>query len=239
MVFSSHFAKLNIKQAKGPSIISLRESRTRSLCEKKNAAPDYTQDEDIITTSGENQRFRCCEPKIRQSTNHMLGIDNYVPLTQQNFEIRIYNMDGTTPSEFSDLLTLSTKEISEISEDEGTIDVHYGNGVIKFPDKVTYDDVDWTLNCFTTPNVIEALRAWRNQVYDPITEKMGLPQQYMRQVFFIKYDGQGNPRDVIRCPGTWIKNLKNGSMTQEGGLVEVSVTLVISKAIYMKPEDFQ
>lgn len=176
---------------------------------------------------------------LAMGTNHMLGIDNYVPLTQQNFEIRIYNMDGTTPSEFSDLLTLSTKEISEISEDEGTIDVHYGNGVIKFPDKVTYDDVDWTLNCFTTPNVIEALRAWRNQVYDPITEKMGLPQQYMRQVFFIKYDGQGNPRDVIRCPGTWIKNLKNGSMAQEGGLVEVSVTLVISKAIYMKPEDFQ
>jgi hypothetical protein len=61
----------------------------------------------------------------------------------------------------------------------------------------------------------------------------------MRQVFFIKYDGQGNPRDIIRAPGTWIKDLKNGDMDQSGGLVEVSVTLVISKAIYMKPEDFQ
>ena len=61
----------------------------------------------------------------------------------------------------------------------------------------------------------------------------------MRQVFFIKYDGQGTARDIIRCPGTWIKDLKNGEMNQEGGLVEVQVTLVISKAIYMKPEDFQ
>lgn len=168
----------------------------------------------------------------------MLGIDNYVPLSKQNFEIRIYNMDGTTPSEFSDLLTLSTKDVGEISEDEDAITVHYGNGIIKFPGKVSYSEVDWTLQCYTEPNVVQALRDWRTQVYDPITEKMGLPSQYMRQVFFIKYDGQGNPRDIIRCPGTWIKDLKNGEMDQEGGLVEVRVTLVISKALYLKPEDY-
>lgn len=176
---------------------------------------------------------------LAMGTNHMLGIDNYVPLSKQNFEIRIYNMDGTTPSEFSDLLTLSTKEAAEISESEDAIEVHYGNGVIYFPGKVTYSEVDWTLQCYTSPNVVQALRDWRSKVYDPVTEKMGLPSDYMRQVFFIKYDGQGNPRDIIRCPGTWIKDLKNGSMDQSGGLVEVSVTLVISKAIYMKPEDFQ
>ena len=175
---------------------------------------------------------------LAMGTNHMLGIDNYVPLSKQNFEIRIYNMDGTTPAEFSDLLTLSTKNVGQIGESQDALPVHYGNGLIKFPGKVEYDDVDWTLQCYTTPNVVTALRAWRNQVYDPITEKMGLPSDYMRQVFFIKYDGQGNPRDVIRCPGTWIKDLKNGEMDQEGGLVEVSITLVISKAIYLSPEDF-
>ena len=177
---------------------------------------------------------------LQMGTNHMLGIDNYVPLTTNNFEIRIYNMDGTTPAEFSDLLTLSTDEVGEIAESEDAIEVHYGNGIIKFPGKVTYGEVDWTLNCFCEPNVLGALRDWRNLVYDPVTEKMGLPSQYMRQVFFIKYDGQGRVRDVIRAPGTWIKDLQNGSMAQSGGdLVKVRVTLVISKAIYMKPEDFQ
>ena len=176
---------------------------------------------------------------LAMGTNHMLGIDNYVPLMQQNFEIRIYNMDGTTPAEFSDLLTLSTKEVGEITEDQEAVTVHYGNGIIKFPNKVDYGEVDWTLQCYTSPNVVQALRDWRNKVYDPVTEKMGLPSDYMRQVFFIKYSGRGEPRDVIRCPGTWIKDLKNGPMNQEGGLVEVGVTLVISKAIYMKPEDFQ
>ena len=169
----------------------------------------------------------------------MLGIDNYVPLMKNNFEIRIYNMDGSTPSEFSDLLTLSTKSVGAIEETQDDITVDYGNGIIKFPQKVGYGDVDWTLACYCEPNVLESLRAWRRQVYDPDTEKMGLPSQYMRQVFFIKYDGQGNPRDIIRAPGTWIKDIKNGDMDQEGGLVEVSVTLVISKAIYMKPSDFQ
>ena len=138
------------------------------------------------------------------------------------------------------LLTLSTNDVGEIVEEQDVITVHYGNGLVKFPSKVSFSDVDWTLNCYCEPNVLGALRTGRAQVYDPDTEKMGLPSQYMRQVFFIKYDGQGNPRDIIRAPGTWIKDLQNGSMQQSGSdLVKVKVKLVISKAIYMKPEDFQ
>ena len=144
---------------------------------------------------------------LYMGTNHMLGIDNFVPLTTNNFEIRIYNMDGTTPTEFSNLLTLSTDSVDAIQENENSIEVHYGNGLIKFPSKVTFNDVTWTLNCYCEPNVLDALREWRRQIYDPETEKMGLPSQYMRQVYFIKYDGQGGVRDVIRCPGTWINNI--------------------------------
>lgn len=149
-------------------------------------------------------------------------------------------MDGSSPAEFSELLTLSTDSVGAIEEDQDSITVHYGNGVIKFPSKVTFADVTWTLNCYCEPNVLDALRAWRRQVYNSDTEQMGLPSQYMRQVYFIKYDGQGNPRDVIRCPGTWIGALNNGDMNQAGGdIVQVQVPLVISRAIYMKPEDFR
>lgn len=177
---------------------------------------------------------------LQLGTDHMLGINNYVPLTTNNFEVRIYNMDGSTPTEFSDLLTLSTQEIGEIQEDEDVITVHYGNGLIKFPGKVSFPDVTWTLACYCEPNVLGALREWRKKVYDYETQKMGLPTDYMRQVYFIKYDGQGNPRDVIRCPGTWIGALGNGGMNQEGGaIVQVTVPFVISRAIYLKPEDFQ
>ena len=177
---------------------------------------------------------------LHMGTNHMLGIDNYVPLLTQNFEIRIYNSDGSTPSEFNECLTLSTDEVGAIQEEQDRIIVHYGNGVIKFPSKVTFNDVDWTLNCYCEPNVLQNLRAWRKLVYDPETEKMGLPSQYMKLVFFIKYDGQGNPRDIIKCPGTWIGALDNGAMNQQGGdVVKVRVPFVISRAIYMKPEDFR
>ena len=55
---------------------------------------------------------------LSMGTNHMFGVDNYVPLTSNNFEIRIYNMDGTNPTENADLLTLSTAEIGEISEEQ-------------------------------------------------------------------------------------------------------------------------
>ena len=81
---------------------------------------------------------------LKLGTNHMLGQDSYVPLTTNNFEIRIYGMDGSAPSEFADLLTLSTDEVGEIQEDQDSITVHYGNGLIKFPSKVDYADVDWT-----------------------------------------------------------------------------------------------
>lgn len=185
-----------------------------------------------------NSHIRCCEScKIKR---HMLGIDNYVPLTTNNFEVRIYNMDGTSPTEFSDLLTLSTAEVGEITEEQDSIVVHYGNGLIKFPSKVSFSDVTWTLNCYCEPNVLESLRAWRKQIYDPTTERMGLPSEYMRQVYFLKYDGQGNIRDAIRCPGTWIGALSNGAMNQEGGsVVQVQVPFVISKAIYLTAADLQ
>ena len=170
----------------------------------------------------------------------MLGVDNYVPLTTNNFEVRIYNMDGSSPAEFSDLLTLSTDEVGNIVEEQDSIVVHYGNGVIKFPSKVTFADVDWTLNCYCTPNVLESLREWRRMVYDPETEKMGLPTEYMRQVYFIRYDGQGNVRDVIKAPGTWIGALDNGSYNQTGGeIVKVKVPFIISRAIYLKESDLR
>ena len=170
---------------------------------------------------------------LHLGTAHMLGQDAYVPLMQNNFEIRIYGLDGSSPTENADLLTLSTSEIGEISEDQDVITVHYGNGIIKFPGKVTFNDVEWTLNCYCSPNVLESLRAWRKTIYDATTERMGLPTEYLRTVYFIRYDGQGNPRDVIKSPGVWISGLKNGSMNQEGGLVQVGVTLVISKVDYL------
>ena len=176
---------------------------------------------------------------LYMGTNHMLGQDAYVPVNEWNFEIRVYNMDGTTPDEYSDVLTLTTKSIDEISEDQQEIEVHYANGVVKYPGKVTYGDVNWTLNCFTSPNSLEALRAWRAKCYNTITEAMGKPSDYMRQVYFIKYGGAGEVLDVIKCPGTWIKDLSNGAMNQEGNLVEVKVNLVISKVIYLNPADFQ
>ena len=74
-------------------------------------------------------------------------------------------------------------------------------------------------------------------MYDPTTERMGLPSEYMRTAYFIRYDGQGGVRDVIKAPGVWIKGLGNGDMNQEGGLVQVSTTLVISKAIYLTRQE--
>ena len=149
-------------------------------------------------------------------------------------------MDGSSPAEFSDTLTLSTQEVGEIQETQDAITVHYGNGIIKFPQKVTYNDVSWTLNCYTSPNVLEALRAWRKQTYDPLTECLGLPSQYMRTVYFIRYDGTGGQaRDIIKAPGVWLSQLGNGQMTQDGGLVQVSCTFQISRVIYLKPEDIQ
>lgn len=168
----------------------------------------------------------------------MLGVDNYVPLTTNNFEVRIYGSTEKSLSDNSQLLTLATNDVGEITEEQDVITVHYGNGLIKFPSKVSFSDVDWTLNCYCTPSVLTALRDWRKTVYDPKTELMGLPSDYMRTAYFIRYDGQGNMRDVIKAPGVWCKGLKNGSMNQEGGsIVQIGVTLVISKAEYLSASE--
>lgn len=175
---------------------------------------------------------------LSMGTNRMLGVDASVPITTNNFEIRVFGMSSNNPASFADTLTLSTAEIGDIVENQDDIVVHYGNGLIRFPSKVSYADVDWTLNCFCEPDVVGQLQEWRNQVYDPRTELMGLPSQYMKNVYFIRYDGRGQARQALRCPGTWIKGLDFGAYSQTGGeLVQVKTTLVISKAIYMGPDD--
>lgn len=169
-------------------------------------------------------------------TNHMLGQDSWVPITTNNFEIRIYDNDATASS--YDYLTLTTDQIGQIQEQEDDIVVHYANGVIRFPSKVTYSDVDWTLNCYCEPDTVSKLKEWRDLVYNPKTELMGLPSQYMKNVYFIRYDGQGNVRQALKAPGCWPKGLSYGEYNQTGGsLVQISTTLVISKAIYMSQDE--
>lgn len=169
---------------------------------------------------------------ISLGTNPMLGVDSYVPLVVNNFEIRLFNMDGSSMSSNSDLLTLSTDSIGAIEESQDIITVHYGNGIIKFPSKTTFNDLSWSLNCYCAPNVLGALRDWRTQVYDAKTEKIGLPSEYMKLAYIVRYDQQGNERDVLKLPGVWISSLNYGDMSQAGGsLVQVSVTLVVSKVI--------
>ena len=174
---------------------------------------------------------------LAMGTNHMFGQDNYVPVMKQNYEIRIYNMDGSVPTEFSTLLTLATDTIGSIKEDQDVITIHYGNGIIKFPNKVSFSDTDWRLNCYCSPNVLEGLRAWRKKCYNSDDETMGNPSEYMKLGFIIRYDGKGNPRDGIKLPGVWIRGLDNGDYDQSGDIVKVSTTLVISKAIYLTQDD--
>ena len=90
-------------------------------------------------------------------TNHMLGVDNFVPLTTNNFEIRVYNMDGSTPEGNADLLTLSTDEIGEISEEQDIITVHYGNGLIKFPGVALFSCHDHQFVQTTANRIMELL----------------------------------------------------------------------------------
>ena len=175
---------------------------------------------------------------LAMGINNRLGVDAYVPILTQNFELRIYGLDGQADTEFSEVLTLSTNDIGAISEEQDVITVHYANGVMKFPNKVSFADVDWNLNCYAEPDTLTALRKWRAQVFNPATEEMGVPTEYMRTGYLIRYDGKGNVKDVIKLPGIWPGAISNGEYNQEGGLVKVSVSLKVSKSIYLTREEF-
>jgi len=176
---------------------------------------------------------------LSMGTNHMLAQDNMVPITTNNFEVRLFNLDGSQPSE-SNILTLYTDEIGDVQEEQDIISVHYGNGVQKFPSKVTFADVDWTLNYFCSPNVADAIHAWREKVFEFESQKMGLPSQYMKNAYFIRYDGQGNPRSIIYLPCVWPGAVRETGGNQQGGeVVKISFPLVVSRMQYIKPEDYR
>lgn len=176
---------------------------------------------------------------LSMGTNHMLGQDNLVPITSNTFELRLFQLDGSQPAE-ANIMTLYTDEIGDIQEEQDIISVHYANGVQKFPAKVTFADIDWTLNYFCSPDVSQAIHEWRDQVYNGISERMGLPSEYMRNAYFIRYDGQGNPRKIIYLPCVWPGPVRETGGNQQGGeIVKISFPLVVSRMQYIKPEDYR
>jgi hypothetical protein len=163
----------------------------------------------------------------------MLGVDAYVPLLTNWFELRINNLGGDSYASFSNSIKLATSDISEFSVSYNEITVHYGNGYVKYPSKAAYTGVTLSLNCYCEPDILAEVELWHKQVQDAKTGARGVPSQYMKNIYVSRHDGTRNAnsvKSVMKWIGCWPNKIAFGNYNQQGDdIVKITIDITISK----------
>ncbi len=132
------------------------------------------------------------------------------------------------------MLTWSTRSIGSISEQQGSIKIWYQNEFIQFPTRVDLSDVSWNLHSYCSPNLVEPLRAWRNQCYNWKTSHGGMPSQYRKNVYITLRDIASTPRTIIKLPGVWIDAFQMSALDYETEAnIEITTNLKLSRIEYL------
>ena len=171
-------------------------------------------------------------------TDHMIGQDDYMPYLKSKFEIRLYDVNSSNISSYSDILTLCTESLGDFSINYNPIEDHYGNDSYKFAGKPQYSDVTWTIKGYCGLDSQQALVDLNKQVFDPITEKTGRPSQYLKDAYVLRDSGDGdsNYSRIWKWRGVWISKLSFGDYDYKSSdIVKFNCTLVVSRAMYLGP----
>lgn len=165
-------------------------------------------------------------------TNSYLGVKHHVsnnifePVRTNNFELLVTLGGDThdTPREVS--LTLSVDKFSAPKISIDTLEVHYGNNLMKYAGKAKFDDCSLTVQDYIGANVETTLFNWFKLAYDPNTQVIGLASEYKKSAKVVEYKPNGEYLRSWTLKGVWIKDMDLGEFTQEGGLRKLNANLV-------------
>jgi hypothetical protein len=171
-------------------------------------------------------------------TYHMVGDTRFEPQRTNNFEVQITGLDnvltdfkGGLISNASASITLSVADYDAPSLTISPIEIAYGNNIVKFAGKPTFETSSITLNDYIGLKVEQILNSWYALTYDVKTQKVGLAKNYKKEGFLIEYAPDGTNIRQWHLHGCWISSLDLGKFSQDGNAVrQVTVTLVYDYA---------
>lgn len=163
---------------------------------------------------------------LQLGTYHMANNNSFEPQRTNNFEVQITGLEG------ADTITLSVASYSAPSISQNPIEVHYGNNIIKFAGKPSFQDSSITINDYIGLEVEKLISNWQKLSYNYDTQAVGWASDYKKVGYLIEYDPSGGSPRQWMLVGCWISNLQLGEFSQDGNAVrQISCTLTYDYAI--------
>lgn len=158
---------------------------------------------------------------------HMSNVKTYEIQRTNNFELIL---EG-----FGDEFTLCVESCPLPNVSNDPIELAYGNSKVKVAGQAAFDDIELTVKDAIGADIEAKLWAWRKQVYDPETDKIGWAADYKRNGRIHQYAPDGTYQRSWRIVGAWPTNFNPGEMNHDGSDKKViSMTLSVDKAYIIR-----
>ena len=155
--------------------------------------------------------------------NHLSNTRTYEVQRTNHFEVIIEGMGD----DFT--LCVESCPLPTISNDP--VELAYGNSKVKVAGQATFEDVEIVVKDAIGADMEAKLWAWRTQVYDPETDKIGWAADYKRNGRIHQFAPDGTHVRTWRIIGAWPTNMNPGEMNYDGSDKKtISMTIAIDKA---------
>jgi len=155
-----------------------------------------------------------------------LSDPRYEVQRQNNFEIFIYGIDGATD------ITLAVTQGPTVTQSNEEIQLAFGNRNVKVAGKAQYDTGNLTVKDFIGADVSALIQAWQKQVFNPLTDQVGLAANYKKQARLVQYSPDGSTSRSWVLTGVWPQQVNYGTNDYTASdAQQIDITLMYDLAI--------
>ena len=148
------------------------------------------------------------------------GKYNFEPQRTNHFEVLIDGLDGLT-------LAVNTFSLPNITNDP--IEIAHGNSRRKYAGQAAFGGSE-TLEVtdYIGLDIEGQVNSWRLQVYDPMTDLMGLAATYKKNAWVTEYAPDGSALRVWALQGVWPSGVAYGDTLSMDGSEVKKITLTLA-----------
>ena len=152
----------------------------------------------------------------------------FEPQRQYNFALELYLPNQRD----AELITLSVETFSMPAENHNRIELNYGNVKRYVAGKVSYENAACTCKDFVDAGTMQALVAWNQKTYNPVTDNVGLARDYKVAGTLVLAAPDGTHERYFDLQGVWIDSFKPGDFSMAANEInKITISFSIDKVI--------
>lgn len=151
----------------------------------------------------------------------------FEPQRKYNFSVEIFLPNQKDQEN----IQLAVESFALPNDRSEVITLNYGNIVRYVAGKTSFQARSLVLKDFVDVGTAQALSKWRQRVYNPLTDSMGLARDYKSIATIVLGAPDGTHERYWDLIGIWPSEVQWGDIGQDNGLVMITATIQMDKAI--------